>query len=212
MIASVVIAATIAKLILIVDPKSLTMVTRAILLAAGSGSRFGGDKLRASLPDGTPIGLASWRNLKSAVSNCIAVVRRGDTALREMLQADGAIVVECTDATSGMSRSLIAGLRATADSSGWIIALGDMPFIKPATISAIADALAQGALIALPTYHGKRGHPVGLSGRLQGELLAIQGDEGAREVVRRHTEECCLIACDDDPGILRDIDTRDDLA
>jgi len=187
------------------------MVTRAILLAAGGGSRFGGDKLLAPLADKTPIGLASWRNLRSAVANCVVVVRTGDSALLRLLQAEGADVIECADAQSGMSRSLIAGLQATANSSGWVIALGDMPYINPETIRKVATAIEGGELIALPTYRGKRGHPVGLSARLQSELMAIHGDEGAREVVRHHADELCLIACDDDPGILRDIDTRQDI-
>jgi molybdenum cofactor cytidylyltransferase len=187
------------------------MVTRAILLAAGSGSRFGGGKLLAPLPDGTPIGLASWRTLSTAISDSVAVVRTGDTQLRDILQASGATVIECTDAKAGMSRSLIAGLQATEDSSAWIIALGDMPYIKPATIHKIAATLDDGALIAQPVYRGKRGHPVGFSGRLRTELMNISGDEGAREVVKRHRDECSLIECDD-PGIVRDIDTREDLA
>jgi molybdenum cofactor cytidylyltransferase len=183
----------------------------AILLAAGSGSRFGGGKLLAQLPDGTPIGVASWRNLVSAISRCIVVVRAGDSALRDTLKAEGAEVVECGDAHIGMSRSLIAGLRATGESDGWVIALGDMPYIKPRTITAVSGAIAAHTLIAIPTYHGSRGHPVGLSARLREELLAVQGDEGAREVVKRHADDCLLIACDNDPGILRDIDTRADI-
>ncbi|UCH47303.1 MAG: nucleotidyltransferase family protein [Betaproteobacteria bacterium] len=188
------------------------MKLRAVLLAAGSGSRFGGDKMLAPLADGTPIGVASWRNLVSAIANCVAVVRSDDGALRSALIAEGANVIECADAQEGMSRSLIAGLKATVNESGWVIALGDMPFIKPATIRKISDAIERGELIAIPTYKGKRGHPVGLSASLYKELMAITGDEGAREVVRRHANECRLIACDDDPGILRDIDTPDDLA
>ncbi len=182
-----------------------------VLLAAGSGSRFGGGKLLAQLPDQTPIGVASWRNLARALSRCIAVVRSGDSALRQMLEAEGAQIVECNDAHLGMSRSLIAGLHAAGDVDGWVVALGDMPYIKPRTISLVSDAVAGQALIALPTYRGKRGHPVGLSVRLRGELLVVQGDEGAREVVKRHADECRLIACDDDPGILHDIDTRSDI-
>jgi molybdenum cofactor cytidylyltransferase len=188
------------------------MKPRAILLAAGSGSRFGGDKMLAPLTDGTPIGVASWRNLVSAIADTVAVVRSGDEALRSALHAVGANVIECTDAQDGMSRSLIAGLQATPNNSGWVIVLGDMPFIKPETIRKVADAIERGELIAIPTYKDKRGHPVGLSAGLYEELMAITGDEGAREVVRRHAKECCLIACDDDPGILRDIDTPDDLA
>jgi molybdenum cofactor cytidylyltransferase len=187
------------------------MMISAILLAAGSGSRFGGGKLLAQLPDGTPIGVASWRNMASAVSRCIVVVRAGDSALRHMFESEGAEVVECSDAHLGMSRSLIAGLRAASEADGWLIALGDMPYISPRTITAVSDAIASNALIALPTYHGSRGHPVGLSARLREELFTVQGDEGAREVVKRHTDDCLLVACDDDPGILRDIDTRADI-
>lgn len=188
------------------------MKPRAVLLAAGSGSRFGGDKMLAPLPDGTPIGVASWRNLVSVIADAVVVARSGDNALRDAFQAAGANVIDCADAQAGMSRSLIAGLEATPNDSGWIIALGDMPFIKPETIMKVADAIEQGELIAVPTYKDKRGHPVGLSASLYEELMAITGDEGAREVVRRHAGACCLIACDDDPGILRDIDTPDDLA
>lgn len=188
------------------------MNIRAILLAAGSGSRFGGDKLLAQLPEGVPVGVAAWRNLKTAVEQSVAVVRSGDTALHQLLSTEGATVIECTDAQAGMSRSLIAGLEATTNGDGWIIALGDMPYIKPETIRRIADAIGRGALIAMPTHQGKRGHPVGLSRRLLPELLDVQGDEGARTVVRRHAEECELVPCEDDPGVLRDIDTRDDLA
>ena len=187
------------------------MMISAILLAAGSGSRFGGGKLLAQMPDGTSIGVASWRNLAAAISRCIVVVRADDSALRDMFEAEGAEVVECSDAHLGMSRSLIAGIRATSETDGWLIALGDMPYISPRTISAVSDAIASKALIALPTYHGSRGHPVGLSARLHDELLAVQGDEGAREVVKLHADDCQLIACDDDPGILRDIDTRADI-
>jgi len=187
------------------------MHTRGILLAAGSGSRFGGGKMLAPLSDGTPIGVASWRNLVAALADSVVVIRSGDTRLRNMLQAEGATIIECADAHSGMSRSLIAGLTATTNASGWVIALGDMPFIRPATVARIASAIEGGELIAMPTFGGERGHPVGLSARLQSELMAIKGDEGAREIVRRHASEICLIACDDDAGILRDIDRREDL-
>jgi molybdenum cofactor cytidylyltransferase len=127
-----------------------------------------------------------------------------------LLTNAGAPVIECHDADVGMSRSLIAGLRAGPDCEGWVIALGDMPFITPATIRSVARALEQGALIAQPVHENQRGHPVGLSSRLREELMQISGDEGARDVIRRHSEHCRLIQCDD-PGTLRDIDTRNDL-
>jgi len=186
------------------------MAIIGILLAAGSGSRFGGDKLLALLPEGTPIGIASWKNLALALPERIAIARVGDIALRGILADEGAQVVTCNDAHIGMSRSLIAGLLATDAADGWVVALGDMPYIKPSTIKNVSDAIESGALIAQPTHQGKRGHPVGLSARLRAELLEVKGDEGAREIVKRHASDCVLIECDD-PGILRDIDSREDI-
>ena len=187
------------------------MDIRAILLAAGSGSRFGGGKLLAPLPDGVSVGTASWRNLSSAMDENLVVVRSTDTEVGELFRAAGAKIVKCADAHAGMSHSLIAGLEATAHADGWVIALGDMPFIMPETIMKVANALERGALIAMPSYQGTRGHPVGLSNQLLAELLMIRGDEGARDVIRRHAGECELIECED-AGVLRDIDTKDDLA
>jgi molybdenum cofactor cytidylyltransferase len=187
------------------------MDIRAILLAAGSGSRFGGGKLLAPLADGVPVGTASWKNLSAAIEETLVVVRSTDTEAGDLFRAAGAKVVKCADAHAGMSHSLIAGLEATAHADGWVIALGDMPFILPETILKVANAIERGALIAMPSYQGTRGHPVGLSNRLLPELLLIRGDEGARDVVRRHAGECELIECED-AGVLRDIDTKDDLA
>lgn len=183
----------------------------AILLAAGSASRFGGGKLLARLPDGRPIGIASWRNLKSALSDGIVVVRAGDDAVNRMFEQEGAQVVQCPDAHLGMSRSLIAGLRASDTADAWVVALGDMPYVRPETIRMLSNALSAGALIALPNYQGRRGNPVGLSARLREELLNINGDEGARDIIKRHAHECVMVECDD-PGILRDIDTPQDIA
>jgi molybdenum cofactor cytidylyltransferase len=181
-----------------------------ILLAAGSASRFGGDKLLAPLADGNPLGLASYRNLRAALDDVRVVIRAGDAGLRALFERNSASIVECADAHLGMSRSLVAGVRAARGADGWVIALGDMPYVKPETMRAIADALRSGAPIVAPTYHGARGNPVGFAALLREELLEVGGDEGARAVLMRHAAEVQVIECDD-PGILRDIDTREDL-
>lgn len=186
------------------------MTITGILLAAGSGSRFGGGKLLHPLPDGTPIGVASLRSLKAALPSVLAVVREGDDELRDLLAAEGIKVVACEDAHIGMSRSLICGVRASMDASGWIFALGDMPFVSPATIRSIASRLAEGRAIALPHYRGKRGNPVGFGSVHRNGLLDLKGDEGARALVQQHRAEATIMECDD-PGILRDIDTRNDI-
>jgi molybdenum cofactor cytidylyltransferase len=179
-----------------------------ILLAAGSGSRFGGGKLAHPLADGTPIGVASLRHLRQALSDVIVVVRAGDEKTRRVFAGEGATMRECVDAHLGMARTLACGLRAAPDAPGWLFALGDMPFLKPATIRAVADAIGNG--IAMPEYAGQRGNPVGFAARYREELLSLEGDEGARSLLRRHPEDVRVVACDD-PGILRDIDRREDL-
>jgi molybdenum cofactor cytidylyltransferase len=85
-----------------------------------------------------------------------------------------------------------------------------MPRVKPATIEAIAGALAAGAAIAAPVYQGERGHPVGFASRLRDELTQLVGDTGAKAVLQRHAEEIVLVECDD-PGVVLDIDRKADL-
>lgn len=185
------------------------MIT-GILLAAGSGSRFGGGKLLHRLADGTPIGVASLRNLRAALPEVFAVVRSGDDRLRRLLEAEGVCVRICDDAHLGMARSFVCGIGASRDTDGWIIALGDMPFVLPRTIRSIAERIAKTGRIAIPAYHGERGHPVGFGRRYRDELLKLEGDEGARSVIGLHPGEVDIVACDD-RGILRDIDTPADL-
>ena len=139
-----------------------------ILLAAGRSERFGGDKLVAPLPRpiddipaGTPIGVAACRHLAAALPEVLAVVRPGDATLAALLRDAGARVVECARAAEGMGESLACGVRSTPDADGWLIALADMPSIKPATITMLASALQRGADIVAPQYNGQRGHPVG---------------------------------------------------
>jgi len=182
-----------------------------ILLAAGSGSRFGGGKLLHPLSDGTPIGVASLRNLKNALTDVIAVVRNGDNQLRDLLEGEGVVVYVCKDANLGMARSFACGIAARQDAQGWIIALGDMPFLQPQTIAAVAASIAQTGRIAVAAYRGERGHPVGFGRRYRDELLELKGDEGARSVIGRHPGDLEIVECGD-RGVLRDIDTPADLA
>ncbi|MBX9964323.1 MAG: nucleotidyltransferase family protein [Burkholderiales bacterium] len=183
-----------------------------ILLAAGSGSRFGGGKLAHPLPaSGVPLVVAAWRHLKAAVPQSCAVVRAGDAAVIALLRAEGARVIECDDAAEGMGRSLSCGVRANPYAAGWIVALGDMPTLRIETIAAVARSLRQGAAIAIPVRDGQRGHPVGFAVRFGAELSELRGDAGARSVLKAHATDVTEVHVDD-PGILADVDTRADLA
>lgn len=179
-----------------------------ILLAAGSASRFGGEKLLAPLPDGTPIGIAALEHLAAAVDAVVAVVRPQDELLADAFAARGARVTACLWAADGMGMSLAWGIRAAPAAAAWVIALADMPWVQPATIARVVDALRRGAAIAAPCRLGTRGHPVGFAADRYAELIVLTGDNGARPIVARH--QAVLIESED-AGILRDVDTRQDL-
>jgi molybdenum cofactor cytidylyltransferase len=181
-----------------------------ILLAAGVARRFGGGKLMHPLTDGTALGVAAARHLCVALPQSLAVVRPGDAALASMLRNEGLRVIECTNAHLGMGASLACGITADGDADGWVVALADMPLVKPDTISAVADALRAGAALAAPVHCGERGHPVGFSARFRDELVTLNGDQGARSILQAHRAELRLIDCDD-AGIIYDVDRPADL-
>jgi len=186
------------------------MSIQGILLAAGSASRFGSDKLMHGLVGGTPVALASARTLAAALPGSLAVVRSERSALAGLLRDAGLRIVECTDASEGMGRSLAAGVRASREASGWVVALADMPFVRCETIRLIAARLSAGDALAAPFLEGVRGNPVGLGAAFRDRLEALRGDAGARALLREHEARIAHIDVDD-PGVLRDIDTPQDL-
>jgi molybdenum cofactor cytidylyltransferase len=186
-----------------------------LLLAAGIGRRYDptGARLKLLQPAGSgphagaPLAVAALRNLRAAIVDVIAVVRPADSGSQHELHAqlamEGAELVLCPDADAGIGRSLACGVRARPDAAGWLIALADMPEIRPSTIGAVRDAIAAGADAAAPAYAGQRGHPVAFGPACRAELLALTGDRGARGVLAAHPPRLIDV---DDPGCLLDID------
>ena len=187
-----------------------------ILLAAGFSRRFGStNKLLHRLPDGRTIALASAENLIKAIPISIAVLRPENKALAELMLNAGLKIVFCTENDEEMADSLATGVRFSANikaaSNGFVVALADMPYIQSDTIVAVANQVADGASIVIPTYQNQRGHPVGFSAKFRGDLENLQGDEGARSIIKRYADELELLPTDD-AGILVDIDTPNDLS
>ncbi len=182
------------------------MEIAGILLAAGASTRFGTNKLQEKLIEEIPMAVVTARNLLSAVSFSVAVLRPGHDELARWLAQEGLPIVTCAESKQGMSGSLRCGVSATFDAKGWVIMLADMPFIKPSSISCVSKALQKGALLAAPEFEGTRGHPVGFSKALRKELLQLRGDSGARELLGRYAGQIKRIVIND-PGILIDIDT-----
>jgi molybdenum cofactor cytidylyltransferase len=182
----------------------------AILLAAGYGRRFGSDKRRHALPDGTPLLISSMRLYARAFPQLIVVLRPQDKTLAEAVTADdvgNVRVALCPDARYGMGHSLACGVQAA---TGWcylFVALADMAWVSPHTLARLNTVLAGAPADAVvqPVHDGTPGHPVGFGAARFPQLVQLTGDEGARAVVRDAGASLIRVPVDD-PGVLEDLD------
>jgi len=181
-----------------------------ILLAAGKSTRFGSNKLLHPVIDNTPMILLSAKKLVSVLPDSIVVINRELRTLIPQLEVMGLRVVINEQAESGMGSSIACAVGATESHSGWLIMLADMPYIKTETIMLLVNKLKQGASIVAPTVDQQRGHPVGFSQCFNDELLALNKDMGARQILKNHQSELELVAVKDE-GIIIDIDQLSDV-
>ncbi|PAU84361.1 UDP-N-acetylglucosamine pyrophosphorylase [Halorubrum salipaludis] len=189
-----------------------------VLLAAGTSSRFGdANKLLATV-DGEPIVRRAARTLAAAgLARIVAVVGHEAPRVRAALSDLPIETVENDAYAAGQSASLRAGIEALSGGSGdepavdaAVVALGDMPFVEPATIETLVAAYAAGAGDALAAAHdGERGNPVLFDARFFDRLTAVDGDVGGRAILLG-SDASALVAVDD-PGVRRDVDRPRDL-
>lgn len=176
----------------------------AVLLAAGSARRFGGDKLKADL-DGQSV----FQHVLNALSGfdfheVLAVVRPG-----YRLDAPSVRVVENPLADDGMGRSLALGIASLTVTDAVFVVLADMPFLPDSIFHQVVRALP-GHDIAAPRHNGQSGHPVLFSSVCFSRLLRLEGDWGGRALIESGHYRVCFVDSDSD-GVLRDIDRPDDL-
>ena len=184
----------------------------AVLLAAGSGSRFGGGKLLAPYR-GRPLIEAALANLVEApVDEAVVVVGNDAEKLRAVCEPYGVRVVENPDWEEGQSTSVRAGLLALGpEVRAAVVLLADQPLVGPGAVWRLVAAFERGAEVAVATYGGERRNPVLFSREVWPLLLReLVGDEGARNVWRRHPDLVREVPCDGvgDPA---DVDTAEDL-
>ncbi len=178
-----------------------------ILLAAGRSRRFHGNKLLHRLDDRTPMVLASARRLRSALARTLVVIGQHSDELAALLAAEGFELVVNPGAEAGMGTSIARGVAASRDAEGWLVALGDMPYVSSTVVAQLAGALAAGADLVAPSYGRRRGHPVGFCARHAPALLRLDDDKGARDILRANATTLKLLETHD-VGVVTDIDTR----
>jgi len=185
-----------------------------VVLAAGAGSRYRGTRHKLSEKLGGDTVLV--RTLRNAIASEMSVVLVISEALiaeaRGLVAPEDMVVVDARSLQSqagwGMGDSIAAGVSIHASATGWLVLPADMPLVRPSSLRAVAAALDQQP-IAFAQHRGRRGHPVGFGAELFSELVMLKGDEGARRLLARYPTAAVEL---DDPGVLFDIDTVDDLA
>ena len=183
----------------------------AILLGAGKSRRMGFDKL--SLPWGkkTVFECCLETLLRSKVQELVIVLSLRSKGIRNLFLRKNIKVVSNPHAEAGMSTSIRRGLQAIHPrSDGILIALGDQPFLKTRTINLLIRNFAQGkGGIIVPSFRGRRGHPVIFHKRYRKELLNLKGDVGGKFLLERYPKDVIMVPVKSE-GVVKDINTWQD--
>jgi len=189
----------------------------AILLGAGESKRMGLDKLMLPWGKKTLLEHCLVTLLKSKVREVIIVLglrsREKEYQLEKRFPLTGKKIkmVINPDYRRGMSTSIRRGIQAMDPRShGILIALGDQPFLKTRTINALIQAFSErkGDII-VPSFCGRRGHPVIFDCKYKEKLLRLKGDVGGRSVIQKYSNSVIEIRVRSE-GVVKDIDTRED--
>ncbi|RKS23842.1 molybdenum cofactor cytidylyltransferase [Pseudomonas sp. WPR_5_2] len=186
-----------------------------IVLAAGQGSRFrqvAGDEKDKLLADCTGRDGAVRSviehvlvNLPTELGRRVLVTTADRPQVIRMAKAYGCEIalVEST----GMGDSIAAGVATCAQLNGWLMVLGDMPFILPSSIEQVT-AQVMDDCISVPVQEGEYGHPVGFGRDFGPGLMALSGDRGAKALFAQGRVVEVAV---DDPGVLWDVDVPEKL-
>lgn len=187
----------------------------AILLAAGLSRRLGRNKLLLPAGGMPVVRRAALALADSRASEVIAVTGHDAPAVTAALEGLRIRIVHNPDYAQGQSTSLRAGTaQASPEAEGLLFALGDQPLLTADWVDRLIAAFASapaGTLAAALYHEGRRGNPVLLSASLRGEIAQIQGDEGARQVLRRlEREEQVAAVSVEEEDLFLDLDTEAD--
>ena len=186
-----------------------------IVLAAGQGSRYrersDEDKLLAgSTPaaGAPPILAETLRALEGVGDRMLVVTREDNPSLVSWLEreADGFGAQSLVIRSNGLGHSLAQAVTQCPTRRGWLVALGDMPYLRRDTLERIAAAI-QAQRLVVPVYQGQRGHPRGIGADFGPLLRVLTGERGAQALF----DSPSVIELEvDDPAVLQDVDRPED--
>jgi molybdenum cofactor cytidylyltransferase len=187
----------------------------AVVLAAGRSTRMvGTNKLTATLGGKPLVRIAAEQALASRAASVIVVTGHDRERVEAALAGMPVRLVHNPDFAQGLGTSLRAGIAAVpAEADGAVVCLGDMPQVDASLIDRLIAAFApdRGALAVVPTIDGQRGNPVLWSRRFFPDLMAIEGDVGARQLIGRYGEAVAEVPVTGGAALL-DVDTPEALA
>ena len=196
-------------------PRAAERNIAALVLAAGRSSRMGGpNKLLAEIGGRPLVRIAVEEALASRARPVIVVTGHQRERVEAALAGLPVKLVHNPAFADGLGTSLKTGIAALpAETDGVIICLGDMPQVDAALIDRLIGALdpEKGALIAVPTIDGQRGNPVVWTRRFFPELMAVEGDIGARHLIGLYSEAVAEVPLTG-TAALTDVDTPEALA
>jgi molybdenum cofactor cytidylyltransferase len=186
----------------------------AVVLAAGRSSRMGGpNKLLAEIRGRPLVRIVADAALASHARPVIVVTGHQRERVEAALAGLPVKLVHNPHFADGLGTSLKAGIGALpAETDGVIVCLGDMPQVNAALIDRLIGALDpdKGALVVVPTIDGKRGNPVVWSRRFFPDLMAVEGDIGARHLIGRYAEAVAELPVTGNAALI-DVDTPEAL-
>ena len=189
----------------------------AIVMAAGSSRRFGGDKRKATLPNNKMVIQQSVETALRCFNAVTLVLRYGDNEfsaeLSFLINNPNLNIFQAPDSALGMGHSLGSAIQEVNNGEGIFVFLADMPYLQQGTIHHLKETFTTNQTnnpIIAPTYEGQLGHPVGFAACYFDELAALTGDKGAKPVMHANAAKVIEVTVDD-PGVLKDVDTPKDL-
>jgi len=187
----------------------MTKPIGAIVLAAGFSKRFGDSKLLAQLHSGNTVVQQTLERIAEVFPHRI-VVTRPELIPQLLPLAPGTSFLAFEHAEQGMGATLAFAAQHIGDWRACLVCLGDMPFIEASTYRQIAEQIEEDSIV-IPVLDSKIGNPVAFGSVYFDELGKLQGDAGGRKLITLHRSAVRELSVDD-PGVLQDIDTPQELA